>query len=119
MELAGLDQEAHGNSCFGARLIPEIFVLCPWYKAEHLWPWYRAPHSPIFLFMDQIFGLLTPCSWLTLCDPIGQNTITGRLSLLQGSSWPRNQTGVSCIAGRLFTNSALREALMTDYLSLS
>ena len=25
------------------------------------------------------------------------------------SSWPRNQTGVSCIAGRFFTNSAIRE----------
>ena len=27
-----------------------------------------------------------------------------------GSSWPRNQTGVSCIAGRFFTNWAMREA---------
>ena len=27
------------------------------------------------------------------------------------SSWPRNQTGVSCIAGRFFTNWAMREAL--------
>ena len=25
------------------------------------------------------------------------------------SSWPRNQTGVSCIAGRFFTNWAIRE----------
>ena len=25
-------------------------------------------------------------------------------------SWPRNQTGVSCIAGRFFTNWAIREA---------
>ena len=28
----------------------------------------------------------------------------------RGSSWPRNQTGVSCIAGRFFTNWAIREA---------
>ena len=27
------------------------------------------------------------------------------------SSWPRNWTGVSCIAGGFFTNSAIREAL--------
>ena len=27
------------------------------------------------------------------------------------SSWPRNQTGVSCVAGRFFTNWAVREAL--------
>ena len=40
----------------------------------------------------------------------GQNTGVGSLSLLQGSSQPRNQTGVSCIAGRFFTNWAIREA---------
>ena len=28
-----------------------------------------------------------------------------------GSSWPRNQTGISCIAGGFFTNWAIREAL--------
>ena len=28
-----------------------------------------------------------------------------------GSSWPRNQTGVSCIAGGFFTNWAIREVL--------
>ena len=28
-----------------------------------------------------------------------------------GSSWPRNWTGVSCIAGGFFTNWAIREAL--------
>ena len=27
-----------------------------------------------------------------------------------GSSWPRNQTGVSCISGRFFTKWAIREA---------
>ena len=30
--------------------------------------------------------------------------------LFRGSSWPRNPTGVSCIAGRFFTNWAIREA---------
>ena len=46
----------------------------------------------------------------------GQNTGVGSLSLLQGfsrgSSWPRNRTMVSCIAGRFFTNCAIREAYM-------
>ena len=28
----------------------------------------------------------------------------------RGSSWPRNWTGISCIAGRFFTNSAIGEA---------
>ena len=30
--------------------------------------------------------------------------------LSSGSPWPRNWTGVSCIAGRFFTNWAIREA---------
>ena len=30
----------------------------------------------------------------------------------RGSSWPRNWTGVFCIAGRFFTSSATREALL-------
>ena len=36
-----------------------------------------------------------------------------------GSSWPRNQTGVSCIAGRFFTNWATRrfEARLKFYFS--
>ena len=37
-----------------------------------------------------------------------------------GSSRPRNLTGVSCIAGRFFTNWAIREALVgADYIHLS
>ena len=31
-----------------------------------------------------------------------------------GSSWPRNQTRVSCITGRFFTNWAIREALPSE-----
>ena len=32
----------------------------------------------------------------------------------RGSSWPRNRTGVSCIAGRFFTNWAIREAQLKE-----
>ena len=32
------------------------------------------------------------------------------ISFSRGSSWPRNQTQISCIAGRFFTNWAMREA---------
>ena len=35
------------------------------------------------------------------------------------SSQPRNQTGVSCIAGRFFTNWAIREAMSLTILSSS
>ena len=37
--------------------------------------------------------------------------------LSNGSSWPRNRTGVSGIAGRFFTNLASRKALTTMWIS--
>ena len=43
----------------------------------------------------------------------------------RGSSWPRNRTGVSCIAGGFFTNWAVREAqrdgksIQIDYIFVS
>ena len=36
------------------------------------------------------------------------------ISFFRGSSQPRNRTWVSCIAGRFFTNWAIREALLRD-----
>ena len=36
-----------------------------------------------------------------------------------GSSWPRNQTGISCIAGGFFTNWAIREAHSLYMFSLA
>ena len=43
------------------------------------------------------------------------NTGVGSLSFPQGSSQPRNRTGVSCIAGGFFTSWAAKEALLTIY----
>ena len=45
-------------------------------------------------------------------EPPGKpnNTVVGSLSLLQGSSQPRNQTTVFCIASGFFTSWATREA---------
>ena len=58
---------------------------------------------------------------LTLCDPMDY-TLHGILQarilewvaypFSSGFSWPRNWTGVSCIAGGFFTNWAIREALL-------
>ena len=55
---------------------------------------------------------------MTLCDPVDY-TVHGILQaripewvaypLSRTSSWPRNRTGASCIAGGLFTNWAIRE----------
>ena len=58
-------------------------------------------------------------SWQTLCDPMDytlHEILQARIlkwvafPFSRGSSQPRDQTGVSCIAGRFFTNWAVREA---------
>ena len=52
-----------------------------------------------------------------LSEPLGRlrNTGVGSYPFSSRSSWPRNQTRISCIAGRLFTIWATREAqLSTD-----
>ena len=51
-------------------------------------------------------------------EPQGKpkNTGVGSLSFSRGASWPRNWTGVSCIAGRFFTHWAIREALICEVL---
>ena len=77
-------------------------------------------------------GLVTK-SCPTLCDPLDYSRpgssvheiLQARIlewvaiSFSRGSCWPRNQTHISCIAGRLFTDWAVREAGMnkTSYLS--
>ena len=60
-------------------------------------------------------------SCFTLYDPMyspwnspGQNTGVGSLSLLQGIFPTQESNQVSCIAGRFFTNWAIREAPMTN-----
>ena len=68
-------------------------------------------------------------SCLTLCGPIdrsparllcpwdfpGKNAGVSSHSLSRGSSWPRKQTRVSCIAGIFLTVWATREALKQRY----
>ena len=58
-------------------------------------------------------------SCLTLCDPMdytAHGILQARIlewvayPFSRGSSWPRNWTQVSCIAGGFFTNWAIREA---------
>ena len=60
--------------------------------------------------------VLATQSCLTLCDPMDSNlpgsSVHGILqarTLEWGSSWPRDWTQVSCIAGRFFTNWDSRE----------
>jgi len=53
---------------------------------------------------------LRPHGLYSLRNSPGQNTGVGSLSLLQGSSQPRDRTQVSHIAGGFFTSWATREA---------
>ena len=67
-------------------------------------------------------------SCLNLCDPMDGSppgsSVHGILQAIileqvaipssKGSSWPRNQTGVSCIAGRFFTSWAIKKAPQVD-----
>ena len=70
----------------------------------------------LFILMHVKVKLLVPQSCLTLCSPWaaaprllcpcaspGKNTGVGAISFSRGSSWPRDQTWVSCIAGGFFT----------------
>ena len=64
----------------------------------------------------------------TLCDPMVY-TVHGILQsrILEWvaypfpsrSFWPRNRTGVSCIAGGFFTSKAIRESLKYNWVSLA
>ena len=68
--------------------------------SNSLWPHGSSPP-----WCDPTSSLLCPQ------NSAGKNTGVGCYSLLHRSSWPRDQTWVSCIAGRFFTNWAIRETL--------
>ena len=78
------------------------------------------------------FWKLVVHSYPTLCGPMDcslpGSSILGILqarvlewvaiSFSRGSSWPRDWTQVSCIAGRFFTNWATREALVSGFITI-
>ena len=72
-------------------LLYNVNQLWKWKSLSHVWP--CDPH-----------GLYSPCN-----SP-GQDAGVGSLSLLQGSSQPRDWAQVSRIAGGFFTSWAAREA---------
>ena len=91
--------------------------------SDSLWPHglYSPWNSP---GQNTGVGSLSLSTWIESRSPVLQadslpsepqgkfkNTGVGSLSLLQGSSQPRNQTWVSGIAGGFFTNWATREVL--------
>ena len=74
-------------------------------------------------YLSQVIKVLVSQSCLTLCDPMDSSSpgssVHGILQarilewvaipFSRGSSWPRDQTLVSCIPGRFFTIWATRE----------
>ena len=64
---------------------------------------------------NQCVEVLVAKSCLTLCHPMDCSPPGEWVAIpsSRGSSWPRDQTQVSCIAGRFFTIWATREALWT------
>ena len=72
----------------------------------HWWKWSRSVMSESL----QPCGL-SPARLLCPWDSPGKNTGVGCHAPSRGSSHPRNQTQVSCIAGGFFTIWATREAL--------
>ena len=74
----------------------------------------------VYIYMKSESEVAQSC--LTLCDPmdtrllrpwdfLGKSTGVGCHFLLQGSSWPRDGTWVSCIIDRCFTMWATREVI--------
>ena len=64
-----------------------------------LWKCYMLSHVWFFVIPWTVTRQAPLCPWTSP----GKNTGVGGHSLLQGSSWPRDWTRVSCIAGRFFT----------------
>ena len=83
-------------------------------------------------------GSLSPLQWIFLTQELNWGLLHCRRILYQlsyegsprilewvaypfsgGSSQPRNWTGVSCIAGRFFTNWAIKEACLTKEVLLN
>ena len=87
-------------------------LLCLWDSPGRILEWVAMP-PPGDLSTQGSNPGLPHCRWI-----LYQLSHKGTLRILKwvaypfsrGSSWPRNWTGVSCIAGRFFTNWALREA---------
>ena len=96
----------------------DVFEFWHWRRLLRV-PWTaRRSNQPILREWVKVAQ-----SCLTFCNPMDY-TVHGILQarilewvafpFSRGSSQPRDQTGVSCIAGRFFTNWVLREALLEE-----
>ena len=106
-----------------------IFVLLLLKRTKNIWTASRDFENIEVFFCDLQWALVSQmCP--TLCDPmiysppgssfhgIFQARVSEWVTILfsRGSSWPRDQTQISCVTGRFFTSWTTREApLWTTY----
>ena len=87
-------------------------LLCPWgFSRQEYWSGLLCPSSGDLPTQGLNPGLRNCWQILHHVSHQPKNTGLDSLSLLQGSSRPRNQSQVSCIADRFFISWATREAL--------
>ena len=89
------------GSCTGRKVL---------YCYSATWEVQSESVSRIWLFVTPWTTVAHQAS-LSMGFPRGRVLECVASSFSRGSSWPRNRTRVSCIAGRFFTNWAMREAL--------
>ena len=83
-------------------------------KAQEYWAGSLSLLQGIFPTQESNQGLLY-CRWILYQLSYRESPrILEKVAypFSSGSFWPRNQVGVSCIAGGFFTNRAMREALL-------
>ena len=100
--------------CYPRDCSPPGRLLCPWRFSQQEY-WSGLPCSPPGDLPNPGIKPRSPTMQADslLLEPPGKskNTEWVAYPFSRGSSWPRNRTGVSCIAGRFFTSWATREAL--------
>ena len=102
-----------------------LWNICIFFLFFSLSYWYRSIPISIYMQYEREVKVSRPCP--TLCDP-KDYTVHGILQarilewvtvpFSRGSSQPRDETLVSCVAGRFFTSWATREALYAIYISI-
>ena len=98
--------------------MPRLYVICVWFYVIWCCSLIASDFSSKILSPWVLPSAYLPPPQSTLAGPSVHGILQARIlewvaiSFSRGSSWHRNQTWVSCVAGRFFTNQAMREALL-------
>ena len=102
-------EEIRGSCDDSSRIFIYVTYWTEWLRSrlKGLWKWKWKLLSRVWLFAIPciVHGILQVRILEWVACPFSR-----------GSSWPRNQTRVSCIAGKFFTSWAVREALKKPVL---